>query len=211
MKKILPTLLIVVGLGLLLTPFGMDQIVKYQTNQMMDVSAVEDSVQDEEEIEGEFDYSVVQDVDLSMLINGSKDIDKDLIIGDVSIPDLDMHIPIMKGLTNANLVAGAATMKEDQSMGTGNYSLAGHNMKNEDLLFGSLMDIELDTMVYISNKDTTYEYKIYETEVVPDSDLSILSDDRADEHGEPIISLMTCYYTSDTGKRFFAYGELVDI
>ena len=40
--------------------------------------------------------------------------------------------------------------------------------------------------------------------------MEMLDNKRSEEQGKPIISLMTCYYSSKTGKRFFALGELVD-
>ena len=83
-------------------------------------------------------------------------------------------------------------------------------MKNKDLLFGSLMDIEKGSKVYVSDGEKIYEYVIYNTVVVPDTAMEMLSDNKADEKGKPIISLMTCYFSSKTGKRFFAIGELVD-
>ena len=55
-----------------------------------------------------------------------------------------------------------------------------------------------------------YEYRIYDTLIVPDTAMYMLEHDIAEERGKPIISLMTCYYTSKNGKRFFALGELVD-
>lgn len=210
MRKKLSIALIVIGSLFLLTPFAMDQIVKYQTNQIIAEDALTEPIQNAEDIEVDYDYSVVTDVDLKSLIEGSRNINKDLIIGSIQIPDLDMHLPIMKGLTNSNLVVGAATMKADQSFGSGNYTLSGHNMKNEDLLFGNLMNIELGTIAYLFDGDTIYEYEIFDTVVVPDTEMDILSDEQADQQGDPILSLMTCYYTSDTGKRFFALGELID-
>ncbi len=56
-----------------------------------------------------------------------------------------------------------------------------------------------------------YEYEIYDTVVVPDTALEMLSDDKAKEKDKPIISLMTCYFSSKTGKDFFCIGgELVE-
>lgn len=83
-------------------------------------------------------------------------------------------------------------------------------MKDKSLLFGSLMDIEEESIVKITDKKTVYEYKIYETVLVPDTAMYMLEHNRAEDRGKPIISLMTCYYTSKNGKRFFALGELVD-
>jgi sortase A len=100
-------------------------------------------------------------------------------------------------------------MKPDLVMGEGNYSLASHYSKNNQL-FGGLLKIEKGAIVKITNKKVVYEYMIYDTQIVPDTALYMLDNNRADKRGKPILSLMTCYYTSKNGKRFFALGELVD-
>lgn len=209
-EKKTPILLIIIGIVLLLTPFIMGQIVKYHNNMMMDDNILKDAIKDNKDIEGEFDFSAITDVDIWSIINGSKDLNKNFLIGTILIPDLNIHLPIMKGVTNSNLMVGAATMKADQSFGLGNFTLAGHYMKNKDLLFGSLMDIEIGNMIYISDGEKIYEYEIYDILVVPDTQMDMLSDEKSDDRGKPIISIMTCYHSSKTGKRFFALGELVD-
>ena len=212
MKKIIPTILIIIGVILILTPFLSEQIIKYFNNNIIDDEISNETLiaNNSRDIEAEFDYDAIEDVDIMAVLRGSFRIDKELIIGTLFIPDLGVNLPIMKGLSDSNLMVGASTMKPDQSFGEGNFSLAGHYMKNKDLLFGSLMDIELDTMVYISDGEKVYEYEIYETLVVPDTAIEMISDEKADEVGKPLISLMTCYFTSKSGQRFFALGELVD-
>ncbi|GAY74866.1 sortase A [Sporolactobacillus inulinus] len=44
---------------------------------------------------------------------------------------LGIALPILKGTTSSNLLVGAATMRSDQKMGSGNYALAGHHMRRE--------------------------------------------------------------------------------
>lgn len=212
MKKTISTILIIIGVMLILTPFLSEEIIKYFSNNIVDDEISNEVLisNNSRDIEGEFDYDAIEDVDIMGVLRSSFQINKDLIIGTIMIADLDLDLPIMKGLSGSNLMLGASTMKADQSFGQGNFSLAGHYMKNKDLLFGSLMDIELDTMVYVSDGKKMYEYEIYETLVVPDTALEMTSDDKADEVGKPVISLMTCYFTSKSGKRFFALGELVD-
>ena len=212
MKKTISTILIIIGVMLILTLFLSEEIIKYFSNNIVDDEISNEVLisNNSRDIEGEFDYDAIEDVDIMGVLRSSFQINKDLIIGTIMIADLDLDLPIMKGLSGSNLMLGASTMKADQSFGQGNFSLAGHYMKNKDLLFGSLMDIELDTMVYVSDGKKMYEYKIYETLVVPDTALEMISDDKADEVGKPVISLMTCYFTSKSGKRFFALGELVD-
>lgn len=215
MKKALPVLLILIGIILVSIPLLTEQIIKYYNNGIAKEEITMEEIKSNIKInEGkediEFDFSVIQDIDIMSAIKGSMDFDRNLVIGILLIPDLDIDIPIFKGLTNGNLMAGAGTMRPDQSMGVGNYPLAGHNMRDKSLLFGSLMDINVGTKAIISDGNTVYEYEIYENIVVPDTALDMILDEKSKERGKPIISLMTCYYSSKTGKRFFSLGELVD-
>lgn len=219
MKKTLPVILILIGIILLSTPLLTEQIIKYhKKNLVVEKITKEEIISNIKEIDnnldeidqGDFDFSAIQDVDIMSVIKGSLNFDKKLVVGLLLIPDLNVDLPILKGITDANLMAGAATMRKDQVMGKGNYPLSGHNMKNKDLLFGCLMDIEVGTKVIISDGEMVYEYKIYENIVVPDTALDMILDKKSEEKGKPIISLMTCYHSSKTGKRFFSLGELVD-
>lgn len=211
MKKVFPILLIIIGLVLILTPFITEQIVKYQIKNtpLEEISA--DEIRKNNERQVEFDYSAIRDVEITTVLSGAMNFDKEFMVGVLTIPELNVNLPILKGLTDANLIAGAATMRPDQVMGQGNYTLAGHNMKNKDLLFGSLMDIDVGATVMLSDKDMIYEYRVYDIVVVPDTAMDMLDDEKAEERGKPIVSLMTCYHSSKTGKRFFALGELIDI
>lgn len=212
MKKIISLILIIIGILLILTPIASEQIIKYYSKNLLDnvIHNEELKSNNSREIEAEFDYSAIDDVDIMAILRGSMNFNKELAIGLLLIPDLDMELPIMKGLSNSNLMVGASTMKPDQSFGKGNFTLAGHYMKNKDLLFGNLMDIEIGTIVYVSNGENIYEYEIYDRVLVPDTEIEMLSDERVKEVGKPIISLMTCYFSSDSGKRFFALGKLVN-
>lgn len=212
MKKRISIMLIVIGIILILAPNIKKQIIK---NNIKNKSEIIENITHEEivenlEVEAEFDYEAIEDVGIASTIMGSINFDNKSIIGQLIIPDLNINLPILKGVTNANLLIGATTMVPSQKMGEGNYPLAGHKMKQKDLLFGSLMDIEVGSTVYITDKKIVYEYKIYDAIVVPDTAMDMLDNRRADERGKPIISLMTCYYSSKTEKRFFALGELVD-
>lgn len=217
MKKAIPIILIIIGIILLSTPFLTEQIIKYhKKNTVMEKISNEEIISNIEALNEnvdsreDYDFDLIQDVDIMSVIKGSLNFDKKLVIGLLLIPDLDMDLPILKGITDANLMVGAGTMRQDQVMGKGNYPLSGHNMKNKDLLFGALMDIEVGTQVIVSDGQMVYEYKIYENIVVPDTAMYMILDKKSEEKGKPIISLMTCYHSSKTGKRFFSLGELVD-
>lgn len=212
MKKIISILLIIIGLVIIFIPTINNQIVKKNNKSIIKIveTISHDEIEKNAETVVEFDYSAIEDVDITSTIRGMINFDNKSIVGQIIIPDLEMNLPILKGVTNANLAAGAATMMPEQKIGEGNYPLAGHYMKQKDLLFGSLMDIQVGTIVYITDKKTIYEYEIYDLVVVPDTAMEMLDNKRSDEREKPIISLMTCYYSSKTEKRFFALGELVN-
>lgn len=212
MKRILSLILILAGIVLISIPFLNNQLIKKSVSKSM--AFVEEityeEIEENEAREAVFDYSSIRDVSISTVLSNTNDFNNKLIIGFISIDDLSIHLPILKGVTDANLLVGATTMVADQRMGKGNYTLAGHYLNTKTTLFGPLLDIEIGTIVRISNKSVVYEYEIYDTKIVPETAMYMLEEKQADDRGKPIISLMTCYFTSKNGKRFFALGELID-
>lgn len=225
MKKIISTILIIVGIVLLLSPFINNMLIKNRISTSQEIveritaEEIETNTLEEnsdEALENEdllFDYSAIEDIQITTTISEvarfkKEEVNKN-IIGQILIKDLGIDLPILKGVTNSNLMIGAGTMKPNLVMGEGNYSLAGHYMKN-GLLFGKLLEIQPGTRVQVTNKKIVYEYEIYDVQIVPDTSFYMLDENRRGRNGNPIISLMTCYYTSANGKRFFALGELVD-
>lgn len=212
MKRIVSTLFIIVGILLLISPLLSKLSIKTQitaANEIVQEISVE-KIEENQKAEVVYDFTAIQDISITSTIKANINFDDKNVIGQLIIDDINVNLPILKGITNSNLFAGAATMAPDMVMGKGNYSLAGHYMKEKDLLFGSLMDIQIGSKVKITDKKNIYEYEIYDTVIVPDTSFYMLEDERAKERGKPIISLMTCYYTSKNGKRFFALGELID-
>lgn len=210
MKKKLFILLITVGIILLLIPTLMDLAIMHYSKNISIEEITGEEMEENNKRQAEFDFTAIRDVEISSVIDGVLNYDGELVIGTITIPDLDVYLPIMKGLSNSNLLSGVATMKPDQVLGQGNYTLAGHYNKNKNILLGSLLDINIGSTVYLSDKKMVYEYQIYDTVIVPDTAKDMLLDEKAEERGKPILSIMTCYYTSKNGKRFFALGELIN-
>lgn len=211
MKKLLAVILILVGAFIMMIPTLKDKKVEQTVQETVKiVEAITPEVIEENEAneEAQFDYSVVEDITVTGTLLGNIKANSKLLVGQLVIPSVGMNISIFKGINNTNLLAGAATMRANQKMGEGNYPLAGHYSKNKDILFGSLMDVKVGDPIRITNKKTIYEYTVYEVKVVPDDALYIIDDKVAEQKGVPVISLMTCYYSSKTGKRYFVMGEL---
>lgn len=156
-----------------------------------------------------FNFENVQEISPTSTFLAANNIDSSLLLGQLVIPSVNMNLPIFKGTTNENLLAGATTMKESDKMGEGNFSLAGHYNKDKSILFGSLMDVKVGDIIRVTDKVNIYEYEVYDTVIINDTALYMIDDERAVNRGNNIISLMTCYYSSKTGKRYFVLGDFV--
>lgn len=212
MKKWISSILIIAGIGLIALQFLPDILIKNRTKKSIEIvdEITVEQIEENNKKEGVYDYSVIEDVDPASAITGTYKFQDENVIGQLMIEDLGIDLPILKGVTEPNMLAGAATMMPDIKMGEGNYPLASHYRKDPKLLFGNLLNAEEGMQVRITDKVNVYEYEIYETVLVPETAIYMIEEEQAEERGKPIISLMTCYYTSANGKRFFALGELVD-
>lgn len=210
MRKFFAYGLIIIGLIVILIPSLTNYNLRSTSTKALNEMNTMKSNDLKENLENEtnFDYSIIEDIGPGNTLIKKEKVENDLIIGQLSVPSINLDIPIFKGINNTNLLAGVATMKENQNMGTGNYPIAGHYSKNKDILFGSLMDIKVDDLIKITDKNMIYEYVVYEANVVPDTAVYYIDDEISEKIGKPVVSLMTCYYSSKTGKRFFAMGKL---
>ena len=88
-------------------------------------------------------------------------------IGIISIPDINIELPVFNGITYETMIYGAGTAKPNQQMGKGNYTLASHKIFNSfngsiitNLLFGNLIYAQIGQSIILTDKDKSYEYKI---------------------------------------------------
>ncbi|CAG5164535.1 sortase SrtA [Streptococcus pneumoniae] len=125
----------------------------------------------------------------------------------IAIPELEMNLPIFKGLDNVNLFYGAGTMKREQVMGEGNYSLASHHIFGVDnankMLFSPLDNAKNGMKIYLTDKNKVYTYEIREVKrVTPDR-----VDEVDDRDGVNEITLVTCEDLAAT-ERIIVKGDL---
>lgn len=113
------------------------------------------------------------------------------VTGAITIPELGINLPIFTGSDDTQITFGAGTVGENQKMGTGNYSLASHHVfylqGSENELFSPLTKAKTGMIIYTTDKNFIYTYKINKIFQVDSSDISVL------ESGvEPIITLIYC-------------------
>jgi sortase family protein len=213
-RKIISVILVLGAIVL----FAIPQYAKYrlkenikQASEIVEQVPAQTLKRNEEKVikKENFNFENVQEISPTSTFLSANNIDKSLLLGQLVIPSVNMNLPIFKGTTNDNLLAGATTMKESDKMGQGNFTLAGHYNKDKSILFGSLMDVKVGDIIRVTDKVNIYEYKVYDTVTIDDKALYMIDDERALIHGNNIISLMTCYYSSNTGKRYFVLGDFV--
>nr|7S54_A Chain A, Class A sortase, sortase A chimera [synthetic construct]7S54_B Chain B, Class A sortase, sortase A chimera [synthetic construct] len=134
------------------------------------------------------------------------------VIGGIAIPDVEINLPIFKGLGNTELSYGAGTMKENQIMGgPNNYALASHHVfgltGSSKMLFSPLEHAKKGMKVYLTDKSKVYTYTITEISKVTPEHVEVIDD----TPGKSQLTLVTCDDYEKTGvweKRIIVHAEL---
>lgn len=123
------------------------------------------------------------------------------VIGAIAIPEMEINLPIFRGLTNANLSVGAGTMTPHQKMGEGNYSLASHSLNYgyrwKELLFTPLKWTKLGVKVYTHDAHNIYEYTVVQSFMVDPFQSWVLDS----SPGVNELTLVTCDGPNATKRR----------
>lgn len=203
LKQIIGVLLIFTAIMLIGAPFLKYELLEVKSSQVTAEALTPEKIQQNNQQPAEFDMEAIEPPSVIDSVVKETKADKEAVVGQITIPSVDLSLPILKGTTNENLMAGATTMRENQWMGVGNYPLAGHHMNRQDLLFGPLLNVKKGESIYVTDLTYEYVYTVTETEVVDESRTDVIENTI-----EPKITLVTCYGPDDSTKRFIVTGEL---
>ncbi|WP_214755145.1 MULTISPECIES: class A sortase [unclassified Exiguobacterium] len=189
-------LLLLIGTLLLSESWWKDQLATWNSQQ------VTAEIQPKQPETGEFEFSNVEPLSWEQLLTVRNRFHELPTLGLISIPDVNLELPILYGLDNENLAVGAGTMDPSQHMGTGNYALAGHYTQSPTALFGPLHTLDIGMSIYVTDMKHTFQYEVTSLETVPPTQVDVL-----EPTTEPTITLVTC--TFDTTERLIVKGRLV--
>ena len=149
-----------------------------------------------------FDFKDVNDLNLQTVAKARANKSAVKVIGVITMPEINMTIPIAKGVDNTTLALAAGTMRPDQQMGQGNYALAGHNMAHgSKILFSPLYyHAKVGQKIYLTDMDKVYQYEVSERTFIPATKVEVVNDTP-----EKIITLITC--NSDGSRRLMIRGN----
>lgn len=196
------TIFILIGtLFILLVPIN-DYLIKRRSMNQLTVSATE--IEENDRLDAEFDFDSVEEISLFDVLQVNWQNKNLPVIGQIHIPDLNLHLPILKGMQESNLLVGAGTVKEEQKMGEANYSLISHNTRNPSLLFAPLHRAEEGMKIYITDMKEVFVYSITVHEIIEPTRIDVLED----LPNQTILTLITCNYNGE--KRLLTQADFVE-
>lgn len=149
-------------------------------------------------------FESVQSLNLDMVRDAKGNVDYSSAIGAISIPNIDLLLPIFKGLDNHYLTYGAGTLKANQNMGQGNYTLAAHNYPDyPKILFSPLPKIKSNDRIYITDFGKIYEYKTEYIKLIEATDTFVIND----TPNKTELTLITC--NNDGSKRYLVKASYI--
>ncbi|WP_407371329.1 class A sortase [Carnobacterium sp.] len=179
---------LLVGLGLIFNAPIKNWMISMRSDALAIESMDTSDIDKNQQKKASFDFEEVRLLDLKTVALARFNSDQINVIGGISIPSVNLNLPIGKGTSEYTLALTAGTMKENQVMGKGNYTLAGHHMNRSDLLFSPLYEVEMGAVVYLTDLNTIYEYEITEQRTIEATEIEVL----ADSPDETVLTLITC-------------------
>lgn len=162
------------------------------------------SIKQDRQKKATYNFSDVKDLNFQTVAQARAKKQPINIIGEITVPAINMTLPIANGVNNTTLALAAGTMRPDMQMGQGNYALAGHNMANgSKILFSPLYyHAKVGQMIYITDLDRVYEYRINQRQFIDATDVQVVNNTP-----QKIITLITCDATG--ARRLMIRGDFV--
>ena len=210
LTNILAVFLILLSLVLIFNSKIRNMFMVCNTNKYQVSQVTKEKIEENKEAEGNFDFDSVKSISSEAVLAAQWDAQQLPVIGGIAIPEVEINLPIFKGLDNVNLFYGAGTMKANQKMGEGNYSLASHHIFTAEnasqMLFSPLVNAKAGMKIYLTDKDKVYTYEIREVKhVTPDR-----VDEIEDRDGIKEITLVTCV-DYDATERIIVKGDFKEV
>lgn len=201
--------LVVAGLLLIFNKQIRNYIIGQNSNKYQVTQVTKEEIETNKEAEASFDFAAVQSLSTEAILAAQMDAQNLPVIGGIAIPELEMNLPIFKGVGNTEIAYGAGTMKEDQVMGERNYALASHHIFGIEgaskMLFSPLDNAKNGMKIYLTDKEKIYTYVISEVKIVSPEHVEVI-DDRP---GQTEVTLVTCTDFNAT-NRIIVHGTFVE-
>ena len=131
----------------------------------------------------------------------------DEVFGVISIPALQLEMPIFLGATSQHMADGAAHLSQTSLPVGGNNTncvIAGHRGYNGASYFRYITDLQVGDTVIITNLWETISYTVTSTDIIEPTDASKI----LIQENREMLTLLTCHpYASGGRQRYVVYCE----
>lgn len=132
----------------------------------------------------------------------------DSAVGVLSIPKIDLLLPVYLGAGEYNMSRGAAQLNRTSLPIGGkntNCVIAGHTGMASAVMFDNIVKLEVNDEVFITNFWEILSYRVKETKIIdPNGWEEILIKD-----GEDLVTLVTCYPYGSNTHRYLVICERI--
>lgn len=133
---------------------------------------------------------------------------KNNVIGIVSIPKMEVELPVYLGADKANMAKGAAVLG-GTSMPTGgentNVVLAAHRGYKGVKMFRDIEVLELGDKIYVTTPYDELVYQVTEIKIVQKDDIGEV----LIRKGKDMLTLLTCHPYTKNSHRYLVFAERV--
>ncbi len=129
-------------------------------------------------------------------------------IGFLSIPKMEIELPILLGANSENMREGAVHLTETSYPIGGNNTncvLAAHRGYSKAAMFRDIEVLELGDTIYIENPWETLIYQVVEIRIISPTDVQEL----LIQPGRDLVTLITCHPYRVNNQRYVVYCERV--
>ncbi len=132
------------------------------------------------------------------------------ILGVISIPKLNIEMPIYLGASYQHMADGAAHLSQTSLPIGGentNCVIAGHRGWRGATYFLYLTELKVGDEVYVTNLWETLSYRVVRTQIIDPNDVDAI----LIQEGKELLTLLTCYRVSSGEKlRYLVYCERIN-
>jgi len=130
------------------------------------------------------------------------------MIGYITIPRMDIELPIFLGANERNLRRGAAHLTQTSLPVGGastNSAISAHRGMSSAAMFRDIERLQIGDEVLLSNFMGTLRYQVVEMRVIWPDEIDIL----AIQEGRDLITLITCHPYRQAIQRYVVFAERV--
>lgn len=128
-------------------------------------------------------------------------------VGIITIPAIDVKLPIVEGATKENMRSAAVHVSETGLPGeVGNFAVAAHRAHKYGRLFNRLNELKTNDTINVEVNGQLYTYTIDKIHIVEPTEVSVLNSNGKDQE----ITLITCDPLINPTHRLIVHGHLTN-